>query len=121
MSMEPPLAGTQFDRTVPLTPGPCGDWHGALKASFEPGRTRFAGAYPSACGESTWPVADPEPATYDARLVGTLWRELGGKLQGGVRAGPAPTEAKPTFEYASPPLAELVRDINKYSNNMFMF
>jgi D-alanyl-D-alanine carboxypeptidase/D-alanyl-D-alanine-endopeptidase (penicillin-binding protein 4) len=40
-----------------------------------------------------------------------------GALQGVVREGPAPADAKPTFEQRSPALAEVVRDINKFSNN----
>ena len=118
VAMEPPLAGTPFDRSVPLAAGPCGDWRTALKASFEPGRTRFAGAYPTACGEQGWPVADPQPATYDARLIDALWRDMGGTLHGSVREGLAPLELKPAFEQRSPALAELIRDINKYSNNL---
>ena len=127
VSVEPALAGTQVDRVVPLArsvagPGgpasPCGDWRSALKASFEPGRARFAGSYPAACGELSWPVADPQPGTYDARLIDALWREMGGLLHGSVREGLAPVELKPSFEQRSPALAELVRDINKYSNNV---
>ncbi|MDP1898884.1 MAG: D-alanyl-D-alanine carboxypeptidase/D-alanyl-D-alanine-endopeptidase [Rubrivivax sp.] len=116
--VEPTLAGTQTDRSVPLSSGPCEDWRGALKASFEPGRTRFAGSYASACGESAWPVADPQPATFELRLLEALWREMGGKLHGSVREGLAPPEGPPTFELRSPALAELVRDINKHSNNL---
>ena len=116
--VEPVLAGTQTERTVPLAAGPCEDWRTALKASFEPGRTAFAGAYATACGEMAWPVADPQPASYEARLIDTLWREMGGVLQGRVREGPAPVELKPTFEQRSPALAEVVRDINKFSNNL---
>jgi serine-type D-Ala-D-Ala carboxypeptidase/endopeptidase (penicillin-binding protein 4) len=115
--VEPPLAQTTVDRSVPLSSGPCDDWRAALKASFDPGRVRFAGRYAAACGEQTWPVADPQPATYEARLVPALWREMGGQLQGVVREGLAPVD-KPSFEQRSPPLAELVRDINKFSNNL---
>ena len=118
VSAEPPLAGAAVDRSVPLAAGPCGDWRAGLKAAFEPGRTRFAGAYPTACGESSWPVADPQPASYDARLIEALWRELGGQLQGRVREGRAPQGLAPRFEWPSPPLAEVVRDINKFSNNV---
>ena len=118
VQMEPPLAGALFDRTVPLASGPCGDWRGALQAGFEPGRTRFAGGYATACGEQSWPVADPQPASYDARLIEGLWREMGGRLQGVVREGLAPTDLKPSFEQRSPALAEVVRDINKFSNNL---
>jgi D-alanyl-D-alanine carboxypeptidase/D-alanyl-D-alanine-endopeptidase (penicillin-binding protein 4) len=116
--VEPPLAGLQLDRTVPLAAGACGDWRGTLKASFEPGRTKFTGSYPAACGEGYWPVADPAPASYDARLVEALWRDMGGQLQGTVREGTAPTDLKPAFEQRSPALAELIRDINKFSNNV---
>ena len=115
---EPSLAGAQVDRTVPLAPGPCGDWRAALKPEFEPGRTRFTGSYATACGELNWPVADPQPASYEARLIEGLWREMGGQLQGSVREGLAPLDSKPSFEQRSPPLAELVRDINKFSNNL---
>jgi D-alanyl-D-alanine carboxypeptidase/D-alanyl-D-alanine-endopeptidase (penicillin-binding protein 4) len=116
--VEPPLAQTAVDRTVPLASGPCEDWRAALKASFEPGRTRFAGTFPAACGETVWATADAQPQSYDARLIEGLWKEMGGRLRGTVREGRAPTDAKPTFESRSPPLAEVVRDINKYSNNV---
>ena len=115
---EPALAGTALDRTVPLVAGACLDWRGGLKASFEPAATRFAGSYPLSCGELAWPVADPQPITYEARLVEALWREMGGVLHGAAREGLAPVELRPSFEQRSPALAEVVRDINKYSNNV---
>ena len=62
-------------------------------------------------------MADAEPLTYNARLLATQWRELGGVLDGAVRDGPAPA-TRPSFEISSPALAEVVRDINKFSNNV---
>jgi D-alanyl-D-alanine carboxypeptidase/D-alanyl-D-alanine-endopeptidase (penicillin-binding protein 4) len=103
---------------VALAAGPCEDWRAALKATFEPGRTRFGGRYPAACGEQTWNVADPQPASYEARLLETLWREMGGHIVGHVREGGAPSGHPPRFEISSPPLAAVVRDINKFSNNL---
>jgi serine-type D-Ala-D-Ala carboxypeptidase/endopeptidase (penicillin-binding protein 4) len=116
--VEPTLAQAQVDRSVPLVAGPCGDWRANLKASFDAGRVRFAGSYPAACGELVWPLADPMPLTYDARLLQAMWLEMGGQLSGTVREGPAPADTKPHFELRSPPLAEVVRDINKFSNNL---
>jgi D-alanyl-D-alanine carboxypeptidase/D-alanyl-D-alanine-endopeptidase (penicillin-binding protein 4) len=78
---------------------------------------RFAGGYAAACGELAWPVASVEPARYDERALRGLWQEMGGRLRGTVRDGLAPG-TPPTFESRSPTLAELVRDINKYSNNV---
>ena len=116
---EPPLGGVRIDDSVTLSNGPCNDWRAGLKAEFDdPSRIRFAGSYPAACGEKQWPVAYADPASYNARAIRALWAEAGGQLGGQVRDGAAPAGTAPTFEVASPPLADVVRDINKYSNNV---
>jgi D-alanyl-D-alanine carboxypeptidase/D-alanyl-D-alanine-endopeptidase (penicillin-binding protein 4) len=116
---EPPLAGVQTLPSVPLVEGGCGDWRGGLQADFsDAGRIRFAGGYPAACGERIWPVAYADPQGYPARAIAGLWAEMGGKLTGQVRDGRVPDGLRPTFTVQSPPLAEIVRDINKYSNNV---
>jgi D-alanyl-D-alanine carboxypeptidase/D-alanyl-D-alanine-endopeptidase (penicillin-binding protein 4) len=115
---EPLLAGSVVDRSVPLASGPCDDWAARLKASFEPDRTRFAGVFPVACGEQSWSVAEAAPATFNARLIEALWREMGGRLAGRVRDGNAPAGLAPSFAVISPPLLEVVREINKFSNNV---
>ena len=119
VAVEPALAGVLVDASVPLASGPCDDWRTGLKADLaDPLRVRFAGSYPVSCGERSWPLASADPQAYDARLVEQLWRELGGRLGGAVRDGPVPANARLAFELASPPLAEVVRDINKFSNNV---
>ena len=122
VSAEPQLDGALIDATVPLANGACGDWRGALKASIgdatKAAGMRFAGSFPAACGERFWALAHSDARQYTARLLTTLWRSGGGKLGGTVREGAAPTDTPPTFELTSPPLADVVRDINKYSNNV---
>jgi D-alanyl-D-alanine carboxypeptidase/D-alanyl-D-alanine-endopeptidase (penicillin-binding protein 4) len=122
ISTEPALAGVRADTRVPLAAGvgatQCTDWRGALQADFsDPQRLRFNGLYSPACGEKQWPVAYAEPARYNERLLDGLWSEMGGKLGGSVRDGTAPA-TPPTFELTSPTLAEVIRDINKFSNNV---
>jgi D-alanyl-D-alanine carboxypeptidase/D-alanyl-D-alanine-endopeptidase (penicillin-binding protein 4) len=118
IAADPPLAGMRSDASVPLSAGPCTDWRGALRADFsDPLRVRFAGRYAAACAEKTWPLAYAEPDRYDERALRGLWQELGGRLRGTVRDGVAPG-TPPTFEATSPPLAEVIRDINKYSNTV---
>ncbi|PPE70230.1 D-alanyl-D-alanine carboxypeptidase/D-alanyl-D-alanine-endopeptidase [Caldimonas thermodepolymerans] len=116
---DPPLAGVAVDPAVPLDlMAPCGDWRAALKADFaDPGRVAFHGAYNAACGEMTWQVAYVEPDTHAQRAVAGLWAELGGRLGGTVRDGVAPAGLAPLAVSTSPTLAEVVRDINKFSNN----
>nr|WP_315848655.1 D-alanyl-D-alanine carboxypeptidase/D-alanyl-D-alanine-endopeptidase [uncultured Rhodoferax sp.] len=119
---DPPLAGVALHATVPLSPGDCGDYRGTLKADFaDPLRIRFLGSYPASCGEKVWPVAYADPKTYAQRAVLGLWDTLGGKLQGSVRLGTVPAAlaaGKPAFTSSSAPLSEVVRDINKFSNNV---
>jgi len=118
---EPPMAGVQLQPTVPLAPADaaCGDWRAALGARLaQPGRTVFKGTYAAACGERAWPVAATDPAAFASRAVAGMWRDLGGRLSGQVRAGRVPAGLQPAFALDSPPLAEVVRDINKYSNNV---
>jgi D-alanyl-D-alanine carboxypeptidase/D-alanyl-D-alanine-endopeptidase (penicillin-binding protein 4) len=118
IAVDPPLAGVRVDATVPLVSGACEDWRGALKGELDdPARMHFAGAFPVACGEKTWPVAYADPKSYNARALAGMWAEEGGKLSGVVRDGAAPP-LTPSFELRSPSLAEVVRDINKLSNNV---
>jgi len=119
VSYDPPLAGVQLQTHVPLIDTDCGDYRAALRADLsDPARLRFAGRYPASCGEKVWPLAYADPASYAVRAVEGMWREVGGQLQGRVREGSVPAGLAPAFELASPPLTEVIRDINKYSNNV---
>jgi D-alanyl-D-alanine carboxypeptidase/D-alanyl-D-alanine-endopeptidase (penicillin-binding protein 4) len=119
VNYEPPLAGVAMPAAVPLSGGECGDWRNTLGGNFaDPARIGFAGSYPAACGEKVWPIAYADPASYAARAIAGLWAEMGGRLKGQVRDGRVPPELQPAFEVASPPLAQVIRDINKYSNNV---
>ncbi len=118
---DPPLWGVQMPATVPLAgakSGPCGDYRTTLHADFsDPQRLRFSGNYNASCGEKIWAVAYADPKSYNARMIEGLWRSMGGQLTGSVRDGPAPATPA-TFELSSPALAEVIRDINKFSNNV---
>ena len=123
VQFDPPLAGVAMQTTVPLATGDCGDYRGALRADFSgPARIRFAGSYPASCQEKVWPVAYPDPRSYSVRAIGGMWQEMGGKLGGSVRDGKLPVlpgvVPAPVIDMVSPPLAEVIRDINKFSNNV---
>jgi D-alanyl-D-alanine carboxypeptidase/D-alanyl-D-alanine-endopeptidase (penicillin-binding protein 4) len=127
VQFEPPMAGVQMQSTVPLSNAQCGDFHAALKADFaDATRIRFGGAYPASCQEKVWSVAYVDPTSYNTRVLAGMWLEMGGQLSGTVREGRVPRLAgdaaklalEPAFELVSPTLAEIIRDINKYSNNV---
>jgi D-alanyl-D-alanine carboxypeptidase/D-alanyl-D-alanine-endopeptidase (penicillin-binding protein 4) len=79
---------------------------------------RFGGRYALSCGDKTWPVAYVDPASFNARAIAAMWRELGGKLAGKVRDGRVPPGLAPLLDFVSPTLPEVVRDMNKHSNNL---
>ena len=126
VSFDPPLAGVTLQASVALSaggntkgPAECGDYRAQLGADFaDPARLAFNGSLPVACGEKVWTIAYADPASYSQRAIAGLWREMGGTLGGRVRDGVAAPGLTPAFVMESPPLAEVIRDINKFSNNV---
>ena len=47
-----------------------------------------------------------------------MWSEAGGILRGKLRSGETPADARLVYSHESDPLATLVRDTNKFSNNV---
>ena len=119
IQVEPPLAGVQFPASVALSAGECNDYRGNLKPDWsDPTRMRFTGSFPAACGEKMWPIAYSAPQQFAARAVAGMWQQLGGQLSGQVRDGAVPANLQPVFNTDSATLAEVIRDINKFSNNV---
>ena len=119
VSVEPPLAGVGVPASVPLLNNSCGDWRGGLKGDFrDPLNLQLLGGYPLACGERVWPLAYPAPERFAERAVLGMWQSLGGQLDGRVRDGTVPAGLPARVALPSPPLAEVVRDVNKFSNNV---
>ena len=119
LAAEPPLADIVIDNRILTSDAPCGTWYRDLQASIEGGRRLvLSGSLPAACGPRTWSAAPLPPAVFGAALVGMLWSEVGGRLGGTVREGPTPPNATELFSDDSAPLAEVVRDMNKWSSNV---
>ena len=131
-SIEPPLHGVQLEHRLTLVPGTaCGDWRGSLKLDIAPqagwphdGRTRWvvrlSGPYPVACGEKEWPLlwSGDGPGDHASRLLEAAWQGGGGQLGAPVRDGHWPSGLPVWQTWVSAPLASVVRDINKFSNNV---
>ena len=120
LAAEPPLAGIVIDNRILTSSAPCGTWYRDLQASVEGGRRLvLSGTLPAACGPRTWSAAPLPPAEFGIALVAALWSEVGGHLGGSVRAGVRPASGtQPLFSDDSPPLAEIIRDMNKWSSNV---
>lgn len=98
--------------------GRCGDWRERLEIGVEGETIALRGNYPASCGDQALSLS-PWPADFQVeQLFRALWRELGGTLRGRVRDGSTPPGARVFAAHESPTLAEIVREINKYSNNV---
>jgi D-alanyl-D-alanine carboxypeptidase/D-alanyl-D-alanine-endopeptidase (penicillin-binding protein 4) len=120
---EPVLPQVQVVNNLTLDPkGACGDWAGKVKleaqGNAQGARLAFNGVFPASCGERVRNFSVLSHTQYTYALFRELWRELGGTFAGGVREGPAGTDARLLASVQSPSLSEVVRDINKYSNNV---
>jgi len=119
---EPLPDGLTIDNLIKLDEAACGDWKAGLHPELSEidghARLRLSGHYPRSCGEQTWHLAGPPHAQYVAGVFRSLWRELGGSIGGGSREGSVPEDAQLLVSIASPPLAVVIRDINKFSNNV---
>ena len=122
VAYEPQMAQLEVAPQVRLTEGECGDWRAGLKADFRADgaamRAGFSGTYPASCGERTWNVSLFSHPNYVFGVFKQLWQESGGSIRGNVRDGGAPPGSQLLFSTESPSLSEVVRDINKFSNNV---
>lgn len=96
----------------------CGDLDDSLELRRDGDTLRIAGAYPVACGPRALWLNLMCPAATSATWFKTLWQGVGGRHTGQMRLGTTPTSARLLFEFDSPPLSLIVRDTNKYSNNV---
>ncbi len=120
--VDPPLRNVQVESRITVTDGGCGDWKALLGPQLQDdGRTArvsFRGTFALSCGERSFYLSALRHVSYTGGLIRHLWEELGGSISGTVRDGFAPGNARLLFTWESPPLAEVVRDINKFSNNV---
>ncbi len=119
----PQLAQLQIDNELRVTRGAC---TGSLQAaSPSVAQTQggfvqasFIGDYPLRCGSRTVNVAALDHSTFFAGGFLALWKQTGGTFQGTTREGPTPSSARLVGTHRSPVLSDVVRDINKFSNNV---
>ncbi len=96
---------------------PC---HGpdAYRSRLEGNVFVLEGAVPANCGEADDYFSVLTHNEYFLALFSSLWHELGGSFYGGIKEGNVPERLATYATHRSAPLSELIRDINKFSNNI---
>jgi D-alanyl-D-alanine carboxypeptidase/D-alanyl-D-alanine-endopeptidase (penicillin-binding protein 4) len=119
---EPEPANLEIANKIQAANNGCGDWKENLRADLgrqgQRWRLTLSGSYSTSCGERDWNLGVLPHADYVRGVFEQLWRELGGSWRGSVRDGTVPAEARQLALIESPALSEIVRDINKFSNNV---
>lgn len=122
LDMQPALAGTTITSTMRLIDGDCAKWEDGWKlpeaVRGKDGKLQVVlhGTYPKNCARTnSINVVDRDD--YIDGLFRLKWKQLGGKLSGKTVEGSAPLDARLLAEHKSRALPEIVRDINKPSDN----
>ncbi|NSX02197.1 D-alanyl-D-alanine carboxypeptidase/D-alanyl-D-alanine-endopeptidase [Cupriavidus gilardii] len=125
VSVMPPLAQLRLDNRLALTNGRCGDWRAGATPTLSPQAdgtvvASFDGSYSADCGEQ---VLNFAALSHDDFIGGGFiaqWLAAGGTFAKppAIRRGTVPRPAFRLTRHYGLPLADIVRDINKYSNNV---
>jgi D-alanyl-D-alanine carboxypeptidase/D-alanyl-D-alanine-endopeptidase (penicillin-binding protein 4) len=118
----PALDGVAFDSAMTLGDARCADWSrewrtaAATRAADGTVRIALAGAFPRGCiVRARLQLMDRQWLT--ERVFATLWRQHGGTWSGQAREGVAPAGARVLARRESRPWGEVLRDLNKSSDN----
>lgn len=115
--LEPELYGYRLVNHITTSPDlPCGG-EDSYQSHLEGHSIVLDGLIPADCGEAQDYFSLLPPDEYFFAVFSALWQELGGQVQGKLRTGITPHELPVFSTHLSPPLSEVIRDINKFSNN----
>jgi D-alanyl-D-alanine carboxypeptidase/D-alanyl-D-alanine-endopeptidase (penicillin-binding protein 4) len=121
---EPPLDGVRLDNRLAPQSAPaasennCSNWDDGILVQPGGDSVVLQGGYPGECGEREHHLSVMPHTRYAEEVFRALWRELGGTLLGKQREGIVGGNARLFSTHYSEPLGAVIRDINKFSNNV---
>ena len=125
---EPPVAGLTVQGRLALSAGGCA--RRALRFAASEALTvdsppdaplpviTVSGRYPRGCRRWSFPRTVLPPVRFADGVVRALWSQMGGRIEAGLAVAPVPDGAARWHRHRSPPLAQVLRGINKFSNNV---
>jgi D-alanyl-D-alanine carboxypeptidase/D-alanyl-D-alanine-endopeptidase (penicillin-binding protein 4) len=122
ITTEPIIDGLRIDNSIELIEGRCGGFQRGISFNVpdevRADRIIFDGSFARSCSRYSLTRTAMSHAAYTHGLFTSLWREVGGRFSGGVRREKLPEDADPSVVWASRPLGDVVKSINKNSNNV---
>lgn len=122
ITADPLPSNLEIDNRVTAVDGPCRGYNAGISFDVADARTErtavFGGRFPIACAPYALTRTVLHHDTFVYGVYRTLWAELGGRHRGGLRRAVMPSDLEPALTWRSRPLAEVVRSVNKFSNNV---
>lgn len=118
---DPELPNLKISNQLKLVDGACTGFQRGVSFSEDAADhsvLTFSGNFPARCTEFSLQRAVLDAPTYAYGLFRKIWQELGGEFTGELRMGTAPSDSAPLVAWQSEPLSDVIKSINKYSNNM---
>lgn len=119
--IDPPIPGIELEGNVKWVEGKCPGSPAVTTDMTFAGETvkiRVSGQGAGSCGEFDLYRLTLSQQAFSARILKEMWREVGGTMTGQVKNGKIPSGAIAVASHQSPPLSEVIRLINKRSNNV---
>ena len=118
-----PASPLRIVNRLKASDGACVDWRNALRGSLQTEGAGFVvtldGKFAASCGEKVYNLAVDDSQRWAGMVLRAQWQELGGSWSGQVRTAALPAGlGAPFSQWESPPLPEVLRDMDKWSNNV---
>jgi D-alanyl-D-alanine carboxypeptidase/D-alanyl-D-alanine-endopeptidase (penicillin-binding protein 4) len=120
VKVDPELDNLRIDNRLSVKPGYCGGYQRGIAVTMNEARdtVTFEGKFPSQCERYTLARAALSHNAFAYGLFRSMWREAGGKFEGGWKNAAAPEDLEPLLTFRSRPLTETITRVNKHSNNV---
>ena len=122
VATEPVLSNLKIDNNLTLVDGPCAGYQAGISFSHaDPDALDTVvldGRFSRRCNVFGLGRTVLQHDTFAFGLFSALWKEVGGSFSGDMRKDQIPLDATPALVWRSRPLGEVIRSINKNSNNV---
>ena len=120
VTADPALDNLRIDNRLTVKEGYCGGYQRGIAVTMNAANdtVTFSGKFPSQCERYTLARTALSHNAFAYGLFASMWREAGGKFEGGWKNGLAPEGVEPLLSFRSRPLVEMITRVNKHSNNV---
>jgi len=119
---EPRPVNFKVINSLRLSDAGCGGFQRGIAATFDaleaPEQVTFSGKFSRYCGRYRLSRSVLDAPRYAYGVFRSLWEEAGATLEGELRIEAVPEDAEPFHVFDSLSLGEVVRLVNKWSNNV---